>query len=219
MSAVAFLFAAALAAPPATPAPSGPFVQLDRIAAVVGDDVILESEVKRLVEVRLLPRRADETDAGYRDRVLEERIDELLRESQLRRTGGLEPDPRDVEARLSELVKRVEAERGLSFDAILLRARATKAEVSGWIKRGLTLETYVRERISPTVKLTDAELTAYYEGPFRAEAKGKGLENLPPFAEVADELRELLRERRLNEEIVRWTDSLRQATRIVVYRR
>jgi hypothetical protein len=204
---------------PPSRTPTGPYVPLDRIAAVVGDDVVLESEVSRLVEVEVLPRLAGEAEAAYRDRVLDDRVDELLREQQLRRTGGVEPDPRDVEARYRELVARVEAQKGGSFADVLARAKTTPDEVKSWIKRGLSLETYVKERISPTVKITDAELEAYYEGPFRKEAKERGLAALPPLIEVADQLRELVRERKLNEEIARWTASLRLTTRVLVYRR
>src|SRR5258706_69254 len=104
-------------------------------------------------------------------------------------------------------------------DEVLGGARASRQEVTEWIKRGLALETYVRERISPTVKVTEAELKAYYEGPFRSEAKARGLEKLPPFTEVTEEVRELVRERKLNEEIERWTEALRTSTQILVYRR
>lgn len=199
--------------------PTGPFVTLDRIAALVGDEIVLESEVERLVEVQLLPRAPGESAAAYRDRVLEERIGELLREAQLRRTAGVDPDPREVDDRLNALIARVELDRGISFDEVLGRARTTKDEVRDWIRRGLALETYVRERISPTIKVTEPELRAYYAGPFPAEAKARGLEGLPPFAEVAEDLRELVRERKLNEEIARWMAALRTSTRIVIYRR
>ena len=56
----------------ATPAPSP--VVLDRIAAVVGDDVILESEIRKLAGVDYLPREAGESDAAYRDRILAARV-------------------------------------------------------------------------------------------------------------------------------------------------
>jgi hypothetical protein len=204
---------------PLSPAPTTPAVLLDRIAAVVGDEVVLESEVRRLVEVEVVPRRPGEVDTAYRDRVLNDRIDEILRETQLRRTAGVEPDPRDVDTRYRELVARVEKERGESFDEVLKRARASADEVRSWIRRGLALETYVKERISPTIKIADAELSAYYDGPFRREAKERGLATMPPLAEVADQLRELVRERRLDEEITRWTASLRAATRVLIYRR
>ena len=47
----------------------------------------------------------------------------------------------------------------------------------------------------------------------------RGVETLPPFPEVQDQIRELLRERLLNEEVEKWTVGLRAKTRILVYRR
>lgn len=210
-------------APP--PAPSPPSAEaargavLDRIAAVVGDDVVLDSEVDRLVAVRYLPGRPDESEAAYRDRVLEELVTDALRERELRKTGGLEPEPAEVEARVTALAARVEAERGQPFDAILRNAGITRSEAAAWVRRGLMLQTFTRERLTPTIRITDAEIRAFYEGPFRDEARAKGLEKLPPLADVSDQVRELRRERKLNEAIARWTDGLRQATRILIYRR
>lgn len=203
----------------AAPVPEGPFTLLDRIAAVVGDDVILETEVERMATVELLVRRTGEDDAAFRDRILEERIDEVLEEQQLRRSGGLEPDPRDVEAKVKELADRLARAPGGTLEERMARAGVTRQDVNGWIRRGLMLSSYVRERISPTIKTTDAELRAFYEGPFRAEARGLGHDALPPFAEVQDQLRELVRERKLNEAVGQWVRDLREAARVVIYRR
>jgi len=194
-------------------------VVLDRIAAVVGDDIILESEVEKFTAVRYLPPRPGESDRAYRDRILDELVMDALRERELRKTGSLEPNAAEVDARLKALAARVEPERGTPFDEVLKRAGITRGEAAGFVRRGLMLETYTRERLSPTVHVTDAEIKAFYDGPFRDEARGKGLETLPPLTEVTDEVRELLRERKLNEAITRWTDELRQATRILIYRR
>lgn len=202
-----------------TPAPTGPAVVLDRIAAVVGDEIILESEVERRYQVGLLAPRPGETAAALRDRVLEERIVELLRERELRKGGSLPPDPKEVEARMADLASRVVAARGVPFDEVLRQAETTRAEVLSWIRRGLELESYVRERIAPTIRTTDAELTAYYEGPFREEARKEGLTTIAPFSEVKEEVRELVRQRKLNEEVERWTQELREKTRVLVYRR
>lgn len=212
--------AGAAVGPPPTPAPVvGPPVVLDRIAAVVGDDVVLESEISRLVAVEVTPRKPGETGGAYRDRVLDERIVEVLRDRELRQTGGFDPTSLEVDARLAELAARVEREQGETFDAVLARAGVTRAEASGWIRRGLATEAYARERILPTIRVSDEEVKAYFEGPFREEARSKGLAELPPLPEVSDQLRELLRERRLTEEIARWTDGLRAKTRILIYRR
>jgi hypothetical protein len=205
------------AAPAATPAPGG--VVLDRIAAVVGDELILESELKKLTGVGYLPRVAGESDAAYRDRVLESRIVEVLRERQLRKTGGIEPKREEVEARVAVLETRVVKERGETLDEILGRAGATRDDLFLFVKRGMALESFVRERLSPGIKTTDAELRAYYDGPFREEARAKGLAALPPYEDVSEQMRELVRERKLNLEIERWTEQLRAETRVLIYRR
>lgn len=210
---------AAILTQAAPAAPDGAFVLLDRIAAVVADDVILETEIDRMAAVELVARRAGEGEAAYRDRILNERIDEVVQEQQLRRTGGIEPDPREVEGRLNELESRLAKAGGATLAERMARVGVTRAEVRGWISRGLMLETYVRERISPTVKTTDAELKSFFEGPFRAEARERGLETLPTYPEVQEELRELLRERKLDEAVAAWTRDLREATRILIYRR
>ncbi len=214
--------ALAAAGPAPTPAPAAPppgTVVLDRIAAVVGDDLVLESEVNKLVGVGYLPRAPGEPDAAYRARVLDVRIVEVLRERQLRKTGGIEPKPEEVDARVAALEKRVVKERGESLDAILARAGATREELRAFVKRGMALENFVKERLGPGIKTTDAELHAYYEGPFREEARARGLATLPPYDEVADQIRDVVRERKLNAEIERWTEQLRADTRVLIYHR
>jgi hypothetical protein len=210
--------AAAGAEPPA-PAATGPAVTLDRIAAVVGDEIVLEGEISRLEAIGFLPRRDGETELAYRDRLLDLRVVEILREKELRLLTGLEPDPTVVAERFDELAARYEAGTGEPFDRALERARTTRDEVKGWIRRGLALESYARERLLPTVKVTEEGARAYYDGPFRAEAAARGVATLPPFAEVQDQVRDLLRERLLNEEVERWTKGLRDRTRVLVYRR
>lgn len=216
-----FVLAAAVAAAVSAPAaePTGPAVTLDRIAAVVGDEIVLEGEVSRLAAIGFLPRRPGEAELAYRDRLLDLRVVELLREKELRLLTGLEPDPAEVDARLDELAARYEAGTGEPFDRALERARTTRPEVKQWIRRGLALESYARERLLPTVRVTEEAMRAFYEGPFREEAAARGLATLPPFDDVKDQLRELLRARLLNEEVEKWTNGLRAKTRILVYRR
>ncbi len=203
-----------------TPVPTtGPALTLDRIAAVVGDEVVLEGEISRLAAIRFLPRREGEPELAYRDRLLDLRVVELLREKELRLLTGLEPDPAEVNAKLDEVAARYEAAAGEPFDRVLDRARTNRDEVQDWIRRGIALESYARERLLPTVRVTDEAMRAFYDGPFRTEAATRGVATLPPFSQVQDQIRELLRERLLNEEVERWTTGLRAKTRILVYRR
>ena len=198
---------------------TGPAVTLDRIAAVVGDEIVMEGEISRLAAVGFLPRRAGESELAYRDRLLDLRVVELLREKELRLLTGLEPDAADVDAKLDAVAARYEAATGEPFDRVLERARTTRDDLRGWIRRGIALESYARERLLPTVRVTEEGMKAFYDGPFRAEAESRGLAALPPFPEVQDQVRELLRERLLNEAVEAWTRELRAKTRILVYRR
>jgi hypothetical protein len=213
------LAAQASAPPPPSLSPLPGAVVLDRIAAVVGDDLVLESEIRKLAGVGYLPRQPGEAEPAYRDRILASRVVEVLRERQLRKTGGIEPRREDVDARVAALADRVAKERGESLDAVLARAGATRDELHAFVKRGMALEMFVRERLSPGIKTTDAELRAYYDGPFRQEALARGLAALPPYEDVAEQIRELVRERKLNQEIERWTEKLRAETRVLIYRR
>jgi hypothetical protein len=220
VAALLLAFAPVAAGAAETPVPAtGPVVTLDRIAAVVGDEVILEGEISRLAAIGFLPRREGEAESGYRDRLLDLRVVELLREKELRLLTGLEPDAAEVAAKLDEVTARYEAGAGEPFDRVLERARTSRDEVRDWIRRGIALESYARERLLPTVRVTDGAMQAFYDGPFRTEAAARGVETLPPFSEVRDQVRELLRERLLNEEVERWTKGLREKTRILVYRR
>jgi hypothetical protein len=206
------------AAPP-TAAPAAGAVVLDRIAAVVGDEVILESEVEKLAAIRYLTPGPGESEKAYRDRILDEAVTDALRERELRKAGGLDPEPAEVEARFKDLAARVAAERGVPFEEVLRSAGITRSEARSYVRRGLMLETFARERLSPSLRVTDAEIRAFYDGPFRDEARKKGLVTLPPMSEVTDEIVNLLRERKLNEAIAHWTDELRSSTRILIYRR
>ena len=192
---------------------------VDRIAAVVGDEIILEGEIRKLVAVGYLERKAGELDTAYRDRVLDQRIVDLLREKQLRRSSGFDPKPEEVEARVQALEERLTKDRGVPAAATLAAAGTTREELASWVRRGLALDSFVKERLTPGLKLTDTNLRAYYDTVFRDAARKRGLKDVPPFDEVREEIREVVREIRLNAEIERWTEQLRRETRILIYRR
>jgi hypothetical protein len=194
-------------------------VLVDRIAAVVGDDLIVESEIRKFVAVGYLERKTGESDAAYRDRTLDQRIVDTLREKQLRRSSGFDPKPEEVEARVAALEERLAKDRGVPAAAALAAAGTTREELSAWVRRGLALNSFVKERLTPGLKLTEADLRAYYDTTFRDAAKKRGLADVPPFDDVREEIREVVREVRLNAEIQRWTEQLRSETRILIYRR
>lgn len=194
---------------------------MDRIEVVVEDDVLLQSDIDRLVAVRYLPPAPGESDASYRERTREARIVDLLRERELLRTGAPEPEARALEGRLAELEARAASE-GTTLASRLALARMTRDELIALLKRGLALEAFVRDRIGASVRVTDGDIEALYaSASFREEARRRGIA-LVPFAalpgDVKDQLRVLATERKLTEAVERWTAELRKRARVVVYR-
>src|SRR5215203_2755138 len=66
-------------APTPPPAPEGKVVLNDRVRAVVDEDPILTSDVRRVIRLGLQERNPGEADVPFRRRVLDGLIEERLR--------------------------------------------------------------------------------------------------------------------------------------------
>ena len=73
---------------------------------------------------------------------------------------------------------------------------------------------FVEERLGPRVFVGMAEIRGYYEEVLIPRLEEEGTE-IPPLDEVREEIRAVLREERLNEELDLWTEQLRQDADIV----
>jgi peptidyl-prolyl cis-trans isomerase SurA len=144
---------------------------VDGIAAVVGDQVILESEVDE--ELYLYQARAggevtsDEEALAKRDEILREMVDEMLLVAKAKRdTITLDPGELDAEItrRLADLRARHGSEE--AFQAALAKEGFTEADLkktySDDIERRLLAQKVVDKEVRPRVDVTWAEVTAYY---------------------------------------------------------
>src|SRR5438128_4918416 len=79
---------------------------VDRIAALVDQQVITVSEVSQMAEIRFFPRKAGQSDDDYRHDILESLIAQALRFRDVERFGA-EDIPKDsIEARFLEIQQR-----------------------------------------------------------------------------------------------------------------
>ena len=76
------------------------------------------------------------------------------------------------------------------------------------IEEESALLTYVEERLGSRVFVSLDDIRQYYTATFEPAMKARG-RTAPPLPEVREQIRAVLREQRLNEEIDRWTDELR----------
>ncbi len=144
---------------------------VDGIAAVVGDEIILESEVDEEFYVYQMRTgssgmSADEM-ARVRSGIVREMIDEMLlvamahRDSVELRSGELETE---IETRVAELVERHGSEEAL--DAALAEEGLTLSDLkriySDEIERRLLAEKVVRKEVHGKIDVTWGEVETYY---------------------------------------------------------
>jgi parvulin-like peptidyl-prolyl isomerase len=188
-------------------------VTVDRIAAVVDQQVLTVSEVTQMVTIRFFARNdADEDD--HRRSVLDALIAQALRFRDVERFGA-QDIPRDtIEARLLEIQQRFASEA--EFQAAVARAELTLDEVRALVKRQLQVEAYIQERFAPLVFISNDDVAAYYSGPWTRQRRERGLP-VPPLETVREEIRTAVRSTRLQEEIGNWTTQLRARANVDVF--
>ncbi len=195
----ALLFTTALAAP-------SPAATVDRIAAVIDQQVLTQSEVRQLAQVRLFPRDAGRSDDEYRHDVLEAMISQVLRYRDVERFAPEDISKDSIEARLAEIRRRFASPADL--DSALAHAELTLDELRAQIKRQLQVEAYIQERFAPLIFISNDDIATYYNGPWRQQRVEHG-QPIKPLAGVREEIRTLLRSRQLDQQVETWTTQLR----------
>ena len=188
-------------------------VTVDRIAAVVDQQVLAVSEITQMVEIRFFPRLAPNDDEHRRE-VLNALIAQALRYRDVERFGA-EDIPHDtIEARIQDIKRRFSTEA--DFTASLARAELTADELQALVKRQLQVEAYIQERFAPLVFISAEDIEEYYRGPWAQQRRERGLP-IPPLTDVRDEIRDAVRSGRLQDEIEKWTAQLRERANVDVY--
>ena len=185
---------------------------VDRLAAIVDRQALTVSEISQLVDIRFFPTTTTDAD-DHRREVLDALIAQTLRYRDVERFGPQEISRDAIEARLQEIRQRFASEE--EFSAALAHAELSLDEVRALVNRQLQVEAYIRERFLPLVFLTNEDVEAYYRGEWSDQRRARGLA-IPEFSAVRDEIRALLKNRRLDVEIQKWTTQLRARANVDV---
>lgn len=180
---------------------------VDRIVAVVDQAPIFHSEIEQVVGLGLVERREGESLDALRRRVLSELIDQRLRAREVGRFGTRTVSIEEIESAVAELRAMHASEE--AFEEHLRRSQTSLEELRQIVTRQLAVVDYVDRRLGPRVFISLEDIQTYYEEELVPALREQGTEP-PPLSEVRETIREVLRERRLNEEIARWTSELRR---------
>jgi peptidyl-prolyl cis-trans isomerase SurA len=202
------------AATPSAVAPAAKNVLKDRVLAVVDEDPVLASDVERVIKLGLQPPNPGETDAQYRKRVLNALVEERLRFHEIDRYGLEQVPVDDIEKAVAKI--RAGFKDEASFQKAIKEVGLTPKGLRQLMARQLLVLTYVDERLGPRVFVTFDDINKYYRTVLTPEMQKKG-QPVPPLEDVREDIREVLKQQKLTQELQTWTEELRAKADVVIY--
>jgi peptidyl-prolyl cis-trans isomerase SurA len=186
----------------------------DRVVAVVDGDPLLDSDLDRAIVLSGAARAAGESERTLRRRVLDALIEERLRIHEVERYG-FEQVPVEM---IAEQVAAIRA-RFPSDEVFRRRLQALGMQLEGLerlVAQQLQVMVYVDELLGARVFVGLEEIEAYYAQTLVPQLRAAG-KPVPPLDEVREQIREVLRQGRLNQELERWTTELRRRADVEDY--
>ncbi|HEV7785657.1 MAG TPA: hypothetical protein VGQ28_10005 [Thermoanaerobaculia bacterium] len=204
-------------APPSAATPAAPAdknVLKDKVLAVVDEDPVLASDVERIVKLGLQPPNPGETGDQHRKRVLNSLVEERLRFHEIDRYGLEQVPVDDIEKAVAKV--RAGFKDEASFQKALKEVGLTPKGLHQLMARQLLVLTYVDERLGPRVFVTFDDINKYYRTVLTPEMQKKG-QPVPPLEDVREDIREVLKQQKLTQELQTWTAELRTKADVVIY--
>lgn len=193
---------------------------LDRVVAVVDGRPILASEWDDAVryECFLNQCAANELTAASRQATLQRLIDQRLIERQMKVEDAHPVSADEVTRKLAELkaqILRTPASQQSSdeWSAVLSRYSFTQDEIEDHLTHELSVLRFVDRRFRPTIQIDAAQIERYYNETLMPELQKAGAAD-PPLAEVSAQIRELLTQKAIDEQLNTWLQNLRRQGRI-----
>jgi hypothetical protein len=178
---------------------------LEEVLAVVDSTPILHSDIELAGLVSLVERGPDTTIDAYRSRLLDARIRLELQYRDLEESGTLYRLDIDLERALDTLIARAGNEQALR-DQFEKHGLAW-ADLEELALRIAVTSAFTEQRLRPRVSVSLEEVRTAYQELIVAQYESHD-QTVPPLTSVHDDLHRLLLERKLNEEIERWLDSV-----------
>ncbi|MEA2602485.1 MAG: hypothetical protein QOF89_3477 [Acidobacteriota bacterium] len=205
-------------APPPTAklsaAPAGKTTLQDRVLGVVDEDPVLASDVERAIKLGLQKSNPGESDEAFRRRVLSSLVEERLRFHEIDRYGLEQVPVEDIEKEVAKV--RAGFKDDASFQKALREVGLGLRGLRQLMARQLLVLTYVDERLGPKVFVSFDDINRYYKNVLTPEMQKKG-QPAPPIEEVREDVREVLKQQKLTQEIQNWTEELRAKADVVIY--
>ena len=186
-------------------------VIIDRIAVIVGDSIIKDSDIDRDIRVTSLLNNQplDLTPAKRKDAV-SHLIDQIFIRKEIEIGSYPVATYQEADAQLQRLIRdRYKSQP--AFNQVLNGYGLTELDLRTHFKWQLTVLKFIDVRFKPAVLITDDEIEKYYRqhaAALQREYPGKSLDDLH------DKIHDILTAEGVNQQFFAWLDDQRKTTKI-----
>jgi len=190
--------------------------EVERVLALVNGVPILASDVELARLACLVPRLPQEDEAAYQRTLVEALVALELRYQDLAAAHLEQRLPLDWARAWDKVLTAAGGEEALQEK--LAAAGLSLASLKRLVRRAALVEAYVATRLASGLRVSQGELEAYYRNEF-FPAWPLSLGPPPPLEAVRQQVEAILRERKLRQEVDRWTEELAQRGEVIRYLR
>ncbi len=184
---------------------------VDRIVAIVNGNIILQSDWDEALSFQALLTNRSVSSFREDDRraVLDKLIDQELLREQMKSADAPHATDSEVSVRVAEARKLYpQATSETGWQAILAGYHITEKDLAAHVRQEIELMRLVDARLRPAVQIDSKSIEAYYRDQFVPRLKQAGSGEVP-LSDVSARIREVLTEKKVNELLVSWLQTLR----------
>jgi hypothetical protein len=189
---------------------------IDRIVATVNGHIVLQSDWDDAVRYEAFTAGRDLNQVSAEDRkaALDRLIDQELLREQMRASDFPHATHQEVDKRVQEIRQQYPgAETPQGWQAALARYGLSGTELSTRVGLQLDLMRLVDARLRPTVQIDSKSIESYYNQELLPQIRQSGAKDVP-LAEVTPKIKELLTQKKMNQLLTAWLQSLRAGSEI-----
>lgn len=172
---------------------------IDRVAAVVGRQIITQSEVERETRLETFFGSASPDPKQILNRLIRQRL--VFQE--MEQTAPPELSDEEVDEWLATA-------RPAGSDPA--RQNLKEEDLADYGRRQLQLEKFLDLRFKTGLQVSAQEIESYYKNRLRPEMERRGVQPIPPLEGVRDRVEQAVLEERVNQLVEEWMSELRQRT-------
>jgi hypothetical protein len=186
---------------------------IDRIAIVVRDGIIKDSDIDR--DIRVVDFLNQEK-LTFDDNARRTAANRLIDQSLIQREIQVGEYRTAIDADAEHLLEKTQKERHQSpalFATALNNYGLTREQLKGYLRWQLTVLRFIDERFGPSIQVTDEEVQQYYRdhaSEFRSASTGQ----TRTLDDARQDIRNTLTEQRVNKQFEAWLQARRKSANI-----